>query len=236
MNINCIIIDDEPLAINVIKNHLQEFKNIIIVETFNNPIEAMHAIENNEIDVIFLDINMPKMNGLDFLRNTKIKPYVIITTAYREFAIEGYDLDVLDYLVKPIPFPRFLKTINKLTQRIYSNTKTTETSKNSYIFLKVDKKLVKIKHDDILYIESLKDYIKVCTTVDNYIVHKSLTSITEELPSKTFLRVHRSYTIAFDKVNYVEGNSLNISNKRIPIGRKYLNNTKQIILKNDDDE
>lgn len=235
MNINCVIIDDEPLAINVIKNHLQEFKNIVIVDTFNNPIEAMHTIESNKIDVIFLDINMPKMSGLEFLRNTKIKPYVIITTAYREFAIEGYDLDVLDYLVKPIPFPRFLKTINKLTQRIQSNNTDIEITKNSHIFLKVDKKLVKIKHNDILYIESLKDYIKVTTTEDNYVIHKSLTSITEELPSEYFLRIHRSYTIASDKVNYIEGNSLNINNKRIPIGRKYLNITKQIILKTNDE-
>ncbi|WP_271406042.1 LytR/AlgR family response regulator transcription factor [Tenacibaculum soleae] len=235
MNINCVIIDDEPLAINVIKNHLQEFKNIVIIDTFNNPIEAMHTIESNKIDVIFLDINMPKMSGLEFLRNTKIKPYVIITTAYREFAIEGYDLDVLDYLVKPIPFPRFLKTINKLTQRIQSNNTDIEITKNSHIFLKVDKKLVKIKHNDILYIESLKDYIKVTTTEDNYVVHKSLTSITEELPSEYFLRIHRSYTIASDKVNYIEGNSLNINNKRIPIGRKYLNITKQIILKTNDE-
>ncbi|MDO6743718.1 LytR/AlgR family response regulator transcription factor [Tenacibaculum soleae] len=235
MNINCVIIDDEPLAIKVIKNHLQEFKNIVIVDTFNNPIEAMHTIESNKIDVIFLDINMPKMSGLEFLRNTKIKPYVIITTAYREFAIEGYDLDVLDYLVKPIPFPRFLKTINKLTQRIQSNNTDIEITKNSHIFLKVDKKLVKIKHNDILYIESLKDYIKVTTIENNYVVHKSLTSITEELPSEYFLRIHRSYTIASDKVNYIEGNSLNINNKRIPIGRKYLNITKQIILKTNDE-
>ncbi|CAM1367537.1 DNA-binding response regulator [Tenacibaculum soleae] len=235
MNINCVIIDDEPLAIKVIKNHLQEFKNIVIVDTFNNPIEAMHTIESNKIDVIFLDINMPKMSGLEFLRNTKIKPHVIITTAYREFAIEGYDLDVLDYLVKPIPFPRFLKTINKLTQRIQSNNTDIEITKNSHIFLKVDKKLVKIKHNDILYIESLKDYIKVTTTENNYVVHKSLTSITEELPSEYFLRIHRSYTIASDKVNYIEGNSLNINNKRIPIGRKYLNITKQIILKTNDE-
>ncbi|CAM1347272.1 LytR/AlgR family response regulator transcription factor [Tenacibaculum insulae] len=232
MKINCVIIDDEPLAINVIKNHLQEFKNIVIVDTFNNPIEAIQTIESNKIDVLFLDINMPKMNGLDFLRNTQIKPHVVITTAYREYAIEGYDLDVLDYLVKPIPFPRFLKTVNKLTQRIHNSSLDIKDTENSHIFLKVDKKLVKVKYDSILYIESLKDYIKVSTTIDNYIVHKSLTSITEELPDSNFLRIHRSYTVALDKVNYIEGNSLNINDKRIPIGRKYLNNTKQIILKN----
>lgn len=232
MKINCVIIDDEPLAINVIKNHLQEFKNIVIIDTFNNPIEAIQTIESNKIDVLFLDINMPKMNGLDFLKNTQIKPHVVITTAYREYAIEGYDLDVLDYLVKPIPFPRFLKTVNKLTQRIHNSSLDIKDIENSHIFLKVDKKLVKVKYDSILYIESLKDYIKVSTTIDNYIVHKSLTSITEELPDNNFLRIHRSYTVALDKVNYIEGNSLNINDKRIPIGRKYLNNTKQIILKN----
>lgn len=233
MKINCVIIDDEPLAINVIKNHLQEFQNITIVDTFNNPLDALSTLENNQIDVLFLDINMPKMNGLDFLKNIPIRPHVIITTAYREFAAESYDLDVLDYLVKPVPFPRFLKSINKLTQRIHNdqNIKNTPSTEDSYIFLKVDKKLVKVKYDDILYIESLKDYIKVCTTVSNYIVHKSLTSITEELPENNFLRIHRSYTIAIDKVKSVEGNSIEISNKRLPIGRKYINNTKQIILK-----
>ncbi|CAM1373881.1 LytR/AlgR family response regulator transcription factor [Tenacibaculum xiamenense] len=233
MKINCVIIDDEPLAINVIKNHLQEFQNISIVDTFNNPLDALDTLENSEIDVLFLDINMPKMNGLDFLKNIPVKPYVIITTAYREFAADSYDLDVLDYLVKPIPFPRFLKSINKLTQRIHNNdnVKSSTLKDESYIFLKVDKKLVKVKYDDILFIESLKDYIKVCTTAGNYIVHKSLTSITEELPQNNFLRIHRSYTIAIDKVKSIEGNSIEINGKRLPIGRKYINNTKQIILK-----
>ncbi|WP_435264057.1 LytR/AlgR family response regulator transcription factor [Tenacibaculum sp. nBUS_03] len=233
MKINCVIIDDEPLAINVIKNHLQEFQNITIVETFNNPLEAINTLEKEAIDVLFLDINMPKMSGLEFLKNIPVKPHVIITTAYREFAAESYDLDVLDYLVKPIPFPRFLKSINKLTQQLHlnQNVKNIHSTEDSYIFLKVEKKLVKVKYDNLLYIESLKDYIKVCTTDGNYIVHKSLTSITEELPNNNFLRIHRSYTIAIDKVNSVEGNSVDINNKRIPIGRKYINNTKQIILK-----
>ena len=177
---------------------------------------------------------MPKMNGLEFLKNIPVKPHVIITTAYKEFAADSYDLDVLDYLVKPIPFPRFLKSINKLTQRIHSNENlksSTLKKDESYIFLKVDKKLVKVKYDDILFIESLKDYIKVCTTIENYIVHKSLASITEELPKSNFLRIHRSYTIAIDKVKSIEGNSIEINKKRLPIGRKHINNTKQIILK-----
>ena len=232
MNINCIIIDDEPLAIKVIENHLQEFHNINIVQTFNNPIDSLTVLKENTIDVIFLDINMSKMNGLDFLKTVKVEPHIVITTAYREFAAESFDLNVLDYLVKPIPFPRFLKSINKITQQL-SLTKEVKQGENyddQFIFLKVDKKLVKIKYKDILYIESLKDYIKIFTITKNYIVHRSLTGITEELPSKKFIRIHRSYTIAIDKVDTVEGNSVEIKSKRIPIGRKYINQTKQIIL------
>ncbi|WP_299110058.1 LytTR family DNA-binding domain-containing protein [uncultured Tenacibaculum sp.] len=232
MKINCIIIDDEPLAIKVIENHLTEFKNIEVVGKFNDPMSALPTIEEHQIDVVFLDINMPKINGLDFLKNVSIKPYIIITTAYREYAVDSYDLDVLDYLVKPIPFSRFIKSINKLTQQLYltQNLDPTPNQADSYIFLKVDKKLVKIKYKDILFIESLKDYIRIQTSGDKYIVHKSLTSITEELPSEKFLRIHRSYTIAVDKIDSIEGNLIEIGAKRIPIGRKYINLTKQIIL------
>lgn len=233
MKIKCIIIDDEPLAIKVVENHLKEFQNIEIIKTFNNPIEALSLLEKEEIDVLFLDINMPKMNGLDFAKTLSLKTNVVITTAYREYAVESYDLNVLDYLVKPIPFNRFLKTINKITQQVYQHKgsqKEEDTNNESFIFLKVDKKLVKIKFKDIFYIESLKDYIKVFTTTENYLVHKSLTSITEELPESNFIRIHRSYTIAIDKVKSIEGNLVEIANARIPIGRKYVNHAKRIIL------
>ena len=235
MRIKCIIIDDEPLAIKVIENHLQEFQNFEIVGTFNNPIAALPLLEEQKIDAVFLDINMSKMNGLEFIKTVELKSNIVITTAYREYAVESFDLDVLDYLVKPIPFNRFLKAINKITQKIAiqrgGNLDNTNES-DSFIFLKVDKKLVKIPFDEIFYIESLKDYIKVFTTTDNYLVHKSLTSITEELPSSQFLRIHRSFTISTDKVKSVEGNSVEINNKRIPIGRKYLNVAKQTIFNN----
>lgn len=233
MRINCVIIDDEPLAIKVVENHLKEFQNFKILERFNNPIESLPILEKEKVDVVFLDINLPKMNGLDFIKAINSKTYVIITTAYREYALESYDLNVLDYLVKPISFKRFLKTINKITQQIYleKRVQNEDGSQNdSFIFLKVDKKLVKIKFENILYIESLKDYIKIFTTIENYLVHKSLTSITEELPKNNFIRVHRSYTIAIDKVKSLEGNLIEIATKRIPIGRKYINYTKRIIL------
>ncbi len=233
MEIKCIIIDDEPLAIQVVSNYLVEFQNFNLVGAFNNPLESIETIKENDIDVIFLDINMPKMNGLEFLRNLDVKTNVVITTAYREHALESYDLDVMDYLVKPIPFNRFLKTINKITQKVHllrGYKKSEEAHDEGFIFFKVDKKLVKIKFEEILYIESLKDYIKIITITGNYLVHKSLTSVTEELPSDNFLRIHRSYTIAIDKVASVEGNLVEISSKRIPIGRKYVNHAKQVIL------
>jgi DNA-binding LytR/AlgR family response regulator len=233
MKIKCVIIDDEPLAIKVIENHLKEFQNFEVIGTFNNPITPFVLLENGEADVLFLDINMPKMNGLDFAKTLNTKTNVVITTAYREYAVESYDLNVLDYLVKPIPFNRFLKTINKITQKVYQQKgiqKEEDMINESFIFLKVDKKLVKIKFDAILYIESLKDYIKVFTTTENYLVHKSLTSITEELPDTNFIRIHRSYTIAIDKVKSLEGNLLEIGIARIPIGRKYVSHAKRIIL------
>ncbi len=233
MKIKCIIIDDEPLAIKVVENYLKEFKNFEIIATFNNPIDALPLLDNEIIDAVFLDINMSKINGLDFIKNTAIKSNIVITTAYREFAVESFDLNVLDYLVKPIPFNRFLKAINKITQKVHlqKNENTSFYSeKESFIFLKADKKLIKIKFDDIYYIESLKDYIKVKTSTGTYLAHKSLTSITEELPHQQFLRIHRSFTIAINKIVSIEGNSVEINKTRIPIGRKYANHTKKIIL------
>jgi DNA-binding LytR/AlgR family response regulator len=233
MKINCVIIDDEPLAIRAVENHLKEFQNFEVIATFNNPLEALSLLEKGEVDVLFLDINMPKMSGLDFAKSLNSKTNIVITTAYREYAVESYDLNVLDYLVKPIPFNRFLKTINKVNQQVFlkeSKQKDDTINNESFIFLKVDKKLVKIKFEDILYIESLKDYIKVFTATGNFLVHKSLTSITEELPDTNFIRIHRSYTIAIDKVKSVEGNLVEVANTRIPIGRKYVNHAKRIIL------
>lgn len=233
MTIKCIIIDDEPLAIKIIENYLNDFQHINLIATFNNAIDALPIIDSQDIDVIFLDINMPKMSGLDFLRSLKIKPLIVITTAYRDYAVESFDLDVLDYLVKPIPYGRFVKSINKITNRIQlEKEKFGEiTLKNEpHIFLKVDKKLMKVKLNDILYIESLKDYIKVITTLGDYLVHKSMNSISEELPEENFLRIHRSYTIALNKITSIEGNSVEIANRRIPIGRNYLQIAKQKIL------
>ncbi|NRB83574.1 MAG: response regulator [Winogradskyella sp.] len=232
MKIKCVIIDDEQLAIGVIEDHLKNFDHVEVVATFNNPLKAYPILEQEKIDVIFLDINMPQITGFSFIENLSNKPLIVITTAYREYAVKSFELNILDYLVKPIPFNRFLKTMNKVYQQVYINNVGGDSSlqQEPHIFLKVNKKLVKVNLNDILYIESLKDYIKVIATIGDYVVHKSLTAITEELPQSSFMRVHRSYTISINKIVALEGNTIEISNKKIPIGRNYLKKTKDRIF------
>lgn len=237
MKIKCVIIDDEPLAVNVIEGHLKNFDHVEVIATFNNPLKAYSILKQEKVDVIFLDINMPQISGFTFIENLTHKPLIVITTAYREYAVKSYELNILDYLVKPIPFNRFLKTMNKVYQSLYigSNTNDTLIQHEPHIFLKVNKKLVKVNLNDILIIESLKDYIKVITTLGDYVVHKSLTAITEELPQSNFIRVHRSHTISINKIDAIEGNTIEIASRKIPIGRNYLKLTKERILNTNDE-
>jgi DNA-binding LytR/AlgR family response regulator len=166
------------------------------------------------------------------------KPLIVITTAYREYAVKSFELNILDYLVKPIPFNRFLKTINKIYQQVYISNASADASlqQEPHIFLKVNKKLIKINLNDILYVESLKDYIKVITTLGDYVVHKSLSAITEELPQSNFMRIHRSYTVSINKISALEGNTVEISNRKIPIGRNYTKQAKDRIFNINDDK
>ena len=233
MTHSCIIIDDEPLAVNVIKNHLQEIGSVNIVETFNSAIEALSFLKENTIDLIFLDINMPLLDGLNFIKSLEKKPLIIITTAYDEYAIKTYELDVLDYLVKPISFPRFLKAVNRALRKVNSRSSTSnlKIAKREHIFIKVDKKkMQKIYLDEILVIESLRDYLKITTITDRYIIHSTLSNFTDKLPSSNFIRIHRSFTIAIDKIDVVQGNSVEIDGIRYVIGRSYIENVKKRIL------
>ena len=233
MAINCIIIDDEPLAVNVIKNHLQEIGSVNIVETFNSAIEALSFLKENTIDLIFLDINMPLLDGLNFIKSLEKKPLIIITTAYDEYAIKTYELDVLDYLVKPISFPRFLKAVNRALRKVNSKSSTSnlKIAKIEHLFIKVDKKkMQKIYLDEILVIESLRDYLKITTITDRYIIHSTLSNFTDKLPSSNFIRIHRSFTIAIDKIDVVQGNSVEIDGIRYVIGRSYIEDVKKRIL------
>nr|WP_315150318.1 LytTR family DNA-binding domain-containing protein [uncultured Flavobacterium sp.] len=232
MKIKCVLVDDEPLAIKVLQNYFANFPDFEVVGTFNNSLEALDFVNNNLVDTIFLDINMPMMTGFELISLMENKPKVVITTAFREFAAESYDLEVLDYLVKPIPLPRFIKCINKITTEfsIKNNLKIEPPRMDSHIFIKVDKKMVKIHIDEILFIEGMKEYIKVVTIDKTYITHKSLTSLSEELPSEQFLRIHKSFIIAIDKVKFIEGNRIQILSYTIPIGRNYSKDVKSRIL------
>jgi DNA-binding LytR/AlgR family response regulator len=214
MKVRCLIIDDEPLAINIIKNYLENFENFELISTFNNAIDGLKFLKNNSIDVIFLDINMPVLDGINFIKSLEDPPLIIMTTAYNEFALETYELDVLDYLVKPIEFPRFIKAINKVNKRLDSTNgkHTIDTNKERpFIFVKIDKKkMKKIFLDEILVIESLKDYLKINTISSRYIVHSTLTDFTNLLPARDFIRIHRSFTISIHKIDALEGNSIEI--------------------------
>jgi DNA-binding LytR/AlgR family response regulator len=227
-----VLIDDEPLAIKVLQNYFTNFTDFEVIGTFNNSLEALDFINSTAVDAVFLDINMPMMTGFELISLIENKTKVIITTAFREFAAESYDLDVLDYLVKPIPLPRFIKCINKITTEynLKNNIKVETTKGDSHIFIKVDKKMMKINIEEILFVEGMKEYIKVVTPDKTYITHKSLTSLSEELPADRFLRIHKSYVIALNKVKSIEGNRIQIQSYTIPIGRNYSKEVKNKIL------
>lgn len=231
-NLKAVIIDDEPLAVNVIKKYINEVKELELIETFTNAVEASSYVQKNAVDILFLDINMPILNGLDFLDNLTNKPMVIITTAHEEYALNCYELEAIDYLVKPIPFPRFLKAVNRVLE-LKSNTKEIGSEKDEvdHLFIKVDKKKhQKIYFADISIVESLKDYIRIKTSKGNFIAHRTLSSFTDELPSHKFIRIHRSFTVALDKVEFIEGNSLSIEGVRYTIGRSYIDDVKKAIF------
>ena len=236
IKLRTIIVDDEPLAINVLKNYVSQVQELELIETFSNAVAATTFVQKNTVDIIFLDINMPILDGLDFLKNLQSVPMVVMTTAHEEYALTSYELQAIDYLVKPIPFPRFLQSVQRIIKLKQSSTtpvSASNTAENPSIFIKIDKKkLQKIFLEDILVIESLKDYIRIKTKSDKYIIHRTLSSFTDELPSDKFIRIHRSYTISICKVDTIEGNSLEIGGIRYTIGRSYINDVKETLLGN----
>ncbi len=233
--INCLIIDDEPLASDVIKTYLSPISDIKLMGTYSSAEKAYNSIYENKVDLLFLDINMPKMSGLDFLRSLKNPPFIIITTAYREFAVDAFEMDVVDYLVKPISQHRFLHAIEKVKSLLFQQTAIVKQGESNdwadkYVLLKVDKKIVRIDLDDIFFIESLKDYIRVKTRIGDFTTHQTLSNITELLPTNRFIRIHRSFTISLEKVTALMGNTVEIKGELIPIGRNYLNDVKERVL------
>jgi len=232
--LKCVIVDDEPLAIEVIESHLEKFDDIEIVARCPNAIKAFEVLQRNKVDLLFLDIQMPKLTGIDFLKSLKNPPRVILTTAYRDYALDGYDLDVVDYLLKPISFERFLKAIGKVYQRMDESKVTVSTSENefeSFIFLKADKKKVKILLKDIIYIESLKDYVRVKTPQKEIISYQKISTLEETLPSEKFMRIHRSFIVSLDKIEAFSSSNVELPGKAIPIGRIYKNQVLEILGK-----
>jgi len=234
MRIKCLIIDDEPLARKLIKNHLCHFKQFEIIAECENAIEASSIIQNNNIDLLFLDIQMPEINGIDFLKSLTKKPKVIITSAYKEFAIDGFNLDVLDFLLKPITLDRFFKAINKFLD-ISSPTRRAESLSESVpsksIFIKDHNKTYRINPSDILYVEGMREYIKIFTETENIVTKCSLTKFYDQLPSSFFIRIHKSFIINVKEVKAFSASSVEINDKKIAIGRSYKINTLDILNK-----
>jgi DNA-binding LytR/AlgR family response regulator len=232
MKLHCLLIDDEPPALKVLESYISNINGLEIVAQCKNALEALDVLQRKTIDVIFLDIKMPKILGIEFLRNLSHPPKVIFVTAYRDYAVDGYELDAVDYLVKPVSFERFLKAIIKLKLILGDRTSIQNNdylaNPDVFIYLKADRSMKKIFINDILFIESWKDYIKLFLTGDkSLLIKKSISSMETILSEHKFLRVHRCYMVSMNKISGYNALSVQIGSKEIPIGRLY----KQAVLK-----
>jgi len=224
--LKCIIVDDENLAIDVIKNYLNYVDNIELAGSFNNAVEANNFLNNNQVDLMFLDIDMPLLNGISFLKNIQNPPSVIFTTAYSEYAIESYEYKAVDYLLKPIALERFIKAINRLLetkQLLKPEVQLLDQKKEdiTFIFVKYEKKMIKIMLQDILYIESLRNYVKIVTIEKDVVIYKSISEFEEKLSSLFFLRIHRSFIVAVNKIDEYSSSIVKIGKHQLSIGRNY---------------
>jgi two-component system LytT family response regulator len=235
--IRCIIIDDEPLAREIIRRYIDDVPMLQLSGECSNAVQAMSFLQQQPVDLIFLDIRMPQLNGTDFLRILKNPPKTILTTAFSDYALEGYELDVVDYLVKPIRFDRFLKAVNKafpingnrpeIKTVIAENTETKKS--DSFVYFRADRKMVKVMLTDILYIESMKDYVKVFTPQGIIITRQSITSVEAMLPEKLFVRAHRSFIVAVNRIRSFTNELIEIGNAEIPIGKLYRNGVMKVL-------
>mgnify|MGYP000895526236 FL=1 len=218
----CLIVEDEPLAAEVLQDYIRQVPFLKLIKTCSDAIYAMETLKEEKIDLVFLDIHLPKLKGLDFIKSLTNPPHIIITSAYHEYALEGHELNVLDYLLKPIEFKRFLKAVNRLSAvQEHTEDVSQKPSEREYLFFNVSKKKVKIFLDEILYIESLKEYIRVCTRQKTIITKFQLGEIEEILSKNNFLRVHRSFIVAKDKIDAFTATDVEVSGKQLPIGRSY---------------
>ncbi|MGD9329577.1 MAG: response regulator transcription factor [Cyclobacteriaceae bacterium] len=227
MKTRCIIVDDEPLAIEAIQMHIEKFESLKLVATCIDAFQAFDILNKTRVDLMFLDIQMPEITGLDFLKSLKNPPKVILTTAYREYALDAFDLNVIDYLLKPISFDRFMQAINKFYEQSNSELFIPGISMHNngtqadHIYVRSDKKNVKIKFADILYIESIKDYVKVVCQGRTVIAKMLISEMESMLPAELFLRIHRSYIICIENIEAFSNTHIDVPGKELPIGRNY---------------
>ncbi len=221
MNYRAIIVDDEPLAIAVLEGYLSKIPGVDVVATFSDGLSAFEFLQHNSIDIIFLDVEMPKLTGIELLKSLQNPPVVIITSANRDYAVDGFELNIADYILKPVTLERLLRSYAKALELLTNKTKLPEKHDDEYILLKENKKNIRIRVDDILYVESLKDYVKVVTHARTVITKQSISSFENELPKDKFARVHRSFIIALKHISAFNSTSVEINEQEIPIGRLY---------------
>jgi DNA-binding LytR/AlgR family response regulator len=227
MKTKCLIIDDEPLARDLIRNHLEKLENFEIVAECGDAMKALQELRDHHVDLMFLDIQMPQITGIEFLKILKNPPKVIITTAYREYALDGFELDVVDYLLKPITFERFLKSVNKYYQVTHEDVqnnlpaKETTVSEETYIYVKENKRVIKVFLSDILYVEGLSEYVQIYTDKKKIITKISMTSLEDKLPGDGFLRIHKSFIVSLSKIEAFTSSTIEVPGKELPIGRSY---------------
>lgn len=224
--IRCLVVDDEPLALDILEDYISKVPFLTLVKTTTSAIEGLSLVQSDAIDLVFLDVQMPELTGIQFLKIINGKCDVILTTAYSQYALDGYELDVVDYLLKPIAFDRFYKAAQKVLQsngngNTIPQEQTAPANRHDFIFVKTEHKIQKIYLDDILYIEGLKDYISIFTKTERIITLQNMKKMEESLPSKSFIRVHKSYIVAVGKIESIERSRIQIGEKTIPIGDTY---------------
>lgn len=235
MKTKCLIIDDEPLARDLVRNHLEKLDNFEIVGECGDAMKALQVLRNQQVDLMFMDIQMPQITGIEFLKTLKNPPRVIITTAYREYALEGFELDVVDFLLKPITFERFLKSVNKYFQVASENgtngesVPATSTPEESFIYVKENKRVIKLLLNEILYIEGLSEYVKIYTNNKKIVTKTSMTNMEEKLPNDSFMRIHKSYIVSLKKIEAFTSSSIEVTGKELPIGRSYKNKVSEVL-------
>lgn len=226
--INCLIVDDEPVARKIIREFVEQVSFLTLTGEFENAVKAEAFLRNEKTDLVFLDIEMPKLSGLDWLKQSAIKPMVILTTAFPEYALEGYELDIIDYLLKPIAFDRFLKAAQKA--REYVELRDTKSGfHTSYLFVRSEKRIEKIELKDILFIESTGNYVTIHTEKKKILAYLTLKGLETQLPSGEFIKIHQSFLVAFSRIDAIEGNQIKIRDKTLSISRNYKEAVMQIV-------